>query len=228
LEKIMSLLHPLTFEFLKALKEKNNREYFETIKPLYEEIKKEFENVVWNLIREIEKFDKRIEGVSVKESVFRIYRDARFSKDKSPYKTRLGAHIAQWGRKSSQAWYYLQIQPGETILAWGIYRPTGEELSRLRAFLSTHYKEYNKIITNSDFKKTFGEIDGESLKRPPKGYDLDHPAIEILKRKQHLVRKKYSDADVLSWKFIPKISKDAQIAYPFFELLNRGIAFSSK
>jgi uncharacterized protein (TIGR02453 family) len=149
------------FQFLLNLKKNNNKDWFIANKSSYEKVKEEFEEFIYALIVQIIKFDKNIPVLNAKDYIFRIYRDVRFSKDKSPYKTHLGAHITSAKSKSeihSRAGYYIHIEPGgKSILAGGAYIPPSAWLNAIRKEIHYNSKELKKIINGRDFKKYFGK-----------------------------------------------------------------------
>src|SRR5262249_35275251 len=158
--------------------------WFDKNKPTYEDIKNEITMVAAEVIKEVSKFDPSIAGFDPKKSVFRIYRDVRFSKDKSPYKTNIGFYMSKGGIKAPSAGYYVHIQPGESFLGGGIWMPDAVTLNKIRQEIDYNFKDFKKITESSSFKKTFGKVDSEEkLSRPPKGYDENNPAIEYLKLK---------------------------------------------
>ena len=151
------MLQPSTYKFLKALQKNNNREWFAQNKQYYESAKNDFENFVNKLIDEICKFDKSVSGLNSRDCIFRIYKDVRFSKDKTPYKINLGASIDPGGKKSGNAGYYFHIQPGnKSFIAGGSYIPDKDRLNKLRNYILEHGDKLNKIISNSFFKKNLG------------------------------------------------------------------------
>ena len=214
-----------TFKFLKELKANNNRDWFMANKPRYESARQGFIEFIDDLIAEISKFDPAIGHHTGKECVFRIYRDVRFSKDKSPYKTNLGAHITSAAKKSeihSRAGYYIHLGPGESMLAGGAYLPQGPWIKAIRQEIAYNADELRSIINGKDFKGYFGEIEGEKLKKAPKGYEPDHPEIELLKYKSFLATHKLSDKEVTSASFLDHSAKVFKALYPFDSFLNRA------
>lgn len=222
----MTTISKSTFNFLKELKQNNNRDWFMDNKPKYQEAKLEFEGFIDDLIASISKFDNSIGHHTGKECVFRIYRDVRFSKDKSPYKTHLGAHITSAAKKSeihTRAGYYIHIGPGESMLAGGAYLPQGPWIKAIRQEIAYNADDLRKIINGKKFKEYFGEIEGEKLKRAPKGYEPDHPEIELLKYKSFLASNKVSDAEVVSKNFIQHGTDVFKTIFPFDQFLNRAM-----
>ena len=222
----MSTITKSTLQFLKELKQNNNRDWFMENKPMYEAAKKEFEGFIDGLIAEISKFDPSISHHTGKECVFRIYRDVRFSKDKSPYKTHLGAHITAAAKKSeihSRAGYYIHIGPGESMLAGGAYLPQGPWLKAIRNEIDYNADKLKSILNEPSFKEYFGEMEGEKLKKAPKGYDVDHPEIELLRYKSFLASSKVSDTKVTSKDFLSHCSKVFEALFPFDQFLNQAM-----
>ncbi len=189
----------------------------------YEASKEEFETFIDSTILEIVKFDPSIAHHNAKSCVFRIYRDVRFSKDKSPYKTHFGAHITSAATRSeihSRAGYYIHIEPKGSMLAGGAYLPQGEWLKAIRQEIHYNTEAFKKILNNADFKTYFGELEGEKLKKAPKGYEPDLPEIELLKYKSFLATHNCSDTEILSPGFPDHCVKVFKALYPFDQFLN--------
>lgn len=211
--------------FLKDLKANNNREWFLENKNRFEVAKANFESFIDALIAKIAVFDASISQHKAKDCVFRIYRDVRFSKDKSPYKTHFGAHITPANTKSdihSRSGYYIHIEPGETMLAGGAYLPQGDWLKGIRQEIDYNGNDLVKILENPDFKNIFGEIEGEKLKRMPKGYPEDHKHIELLKLKSFLATHKVSDKEIMKDDFLETAANVFKTLKPLGDFLNRN------
>jgi uncharacterized protein (TIGR02453 family) len=186
-------------DFLKELKDNNNREWFQANKHLYEKAKAAFESFVNELIPVIREIDPMIDMITAKDCVFRIYRDVRFSTDKSPYKPNMGAYIARGGKASMMAGYYVHIEPGSSFLAGGVYMPPPETLKKIRDEIYYQPEEFKKIINSKEFVKCFGEIDdADKMKNPPKGYPKEFPDIELLKFRNYAVLHYVKDEQVLN------------------------------
>ncbi|WOK07985.1 DUF2461 domain-containing protein [Imperialibacter roseus] len=214
-----------TFQFLKELKDNNNREWFTENKKRYEAAKAEFEVFIDALIAKIVEFDPTIGHHKAKDCVFRIYRDVRFSKDKSPYKTHFGAHVTAAAKRSeihTRAGYYIHLEPGGSMLAGGAYLPEKDWLKSIRQEIDYNGAELHKILDSKDFKSTFGQIEGESLKTTPKGYDADHPEIALLRQKSFLATHKPSDSQVVADGFLDHAAKVFKVLHPFDEFLNKS------
>jgi uncharacterized protein (TIGR02453 family) len=208
-----------TFDFLRRLKENNNRDWFNENKSLYTGALREFEVFVDTLIKHISDFDEKIMTTSVKDSTFRIYRDTRFSKDKTPYKTHFGAYIAPEGRKSGIAGYYIHVEPGGCFVAGGLYRPPTKELNSIRRRISKNFPEFLEIISNPDFVRKFGLItDTEKLKTTPRGFSAEDEAIEYL-RLTNLI----AVADVKEAVFEEK--EPAETVSGYFETLSEFVEY---
>jgi uncharacterized protein (TIGR02453 family) len=214
-----------TFQFLNDLKANNNREWFTENKKRYEAAKNEFEAFVDELIAKIVEFDPTIGHHKAKDCVFRIYRDVRFSKDKSPYKTHFGAHVTAAAKRSeihTRAGYYIHLEPGASMLAGGAYLPEKDWLKSIRQEIDYNGAEFRKILDSKDFKSTFGQIEGESLKTTPKSYEPDHPEIDLLRQKSFLATHKLSDSQVTATDFLAHAAKVFSTLHPFDAFLNRS------
>lgn len=212
-----------TIKFLNDLKNNNTKEWFADNKQRYEEAKANFEDFVTELIQKIAKFDPAIGELVPKKTIFRIYRDVRFSKDKSPYKINMGAHLsAQRSKIHDRAGYYLQLQPGNTFLAGGAYDPGNPWITQIRKEIDYNTKEFKKLINSATFKKHFGEIHGEQLKTAPKGFPKDHPEIDLLRYKSYLVMNKVTDKVVTSNDFMKHCITVFKAMKPFDDFLNRA------
>ena len=212
-----------TLQFLHLLKENNNRDWFNENKSLYEDAKLDFEHLVDTLIPLIQNIDPRIVNLTSKQTTFRIYRDIRFSKDKTPYKPYFGSYIAPGGRKSIYCGYYLHIGPGESMLAGGAYHPQGLQLKKLRSEIYYNLNEYESIINNHEFRKTFGQVEGDQLKRPPKDFPADFPDIDLLKFKSYTVMHAVDSKVVLNADFEDHVIRTFRELYPLNRFLNRAL-----
>ena len=205
------MISTTTFSFLKDLSKNNTREWMLAHKAQYEAARKEFEELVAALILETTKFDKSIAHLTPKDCIFRLNRDIRFSKEKTPYKTHFGAYICSKGRKSSHPGYYLHLEPGKCFAGGGNYMPMPDELQKIRQEIDYNPNEWKAIINKASFKKIFGEVQGDRLKTAPKGYDKDHPMLKHIQLKQFYVMSSVSDSVLKSDdapKTIAKIFKE--------------------
>jgi uncharacterized protein (TIGR02453 family) len=209
--------------FVKLLKENNNREWFEANKNMYETAHKEFEKFINGLIPIIKSFDKRIGTLTAKECMFRIYRDVRFSKDKSPYKPNFGAYIANGGRKSTYAGYYVHFEDKGSFLAGGVYMPSPEMLKAVRKEIYFNTDEFKKIINNKNFKKIFGELIDDKLSRPPKDFPADFEEIDLLKYKSYTFLHYVNSKIITSESYTDYAANVFRHLQPFNAFINRGI-----
>ncbi|MCX6320882.1 MAG: DUF2461 domain-containing protein [Bacteroidia bacterium] len=218
----METVKKSTLEFLNILKDNNNREWFIKNRSLYTDARDNFESFVQAIINKIIDFEPIMKGLEVKSCVYRINRDIRFSNDKSPYKTHLGAFIVKGGKKNGDkfAGYYIHIEPGKSIIAGGAYMPPTPWLSAIREKIDEEPQKLIRIINNKDFIKYFRKIDGEKLKKAPKGYHTDHPNIDLLRFKSYLVVNEVTNEFVLSDKYFNHIMNVIKAMKPLNDFLN--------
>ncbi len=191
-------------EFLDDLNRNNNREWFQANRDRYESAREKILFMAELFIREIRKFDNDIPMMDPKESIFRIYRDVRFSPDKRPYKTHFGSYIGRGGFKGNRAGYYFHIQPGEHYLGGGIWMPPAPILKALRTAIFDQPEEFKSILDDPGFKHYFKDYDGEKLKTAPKGFPPDFPYIELLRPKSYAFGTNLTDAEVLDEGYVAK------------------------
>ncbi|MEO8146666.1 MAG: DUF2461 domain-containing protein [Bacteroidia bacterium] len=219
------IIEKSTFDFLKALKKNNDREWFAKNKDKYELAKQNFEDFVTELIKQCAKFDKRIEGLDVKKSIFRIYRDVRFSKNKDPYKSNLSAAISIGGRKGEGFGFYVQVGPGVSFMGGGAWMPEGDKLKKIRQEIDYNILDFKDIVNDKKFKKFYGVLmQDHKLVNPPKGYDKTHPEIELLKLNSFVAGIEMDDATVLDKNFLKKCVEGYKLLMPFNDFLNTAIA----
>jgi uncharacterized protein (TIGR02453 family) len=213
-----------TFSFLKKLEVNNNRDWFEKNKPAYLKAKEEFEIFVQEIINGIVKFDKRISpDLLAKDCTFRIYKDVRFSKDKTPYKNNMGASINPGGKKSLVAGYYFHLQPEGSFLAGGVYMPEPEMLNAIRQEIDYNSAPLLKILKSASFKKYFKGLDEEgALKTAPKGYDKEHPLIDLLRNRHFIASHAFSNKQVLDKNSAKEIVAGFKAMHPFLEYLRQA------
>lgn len=215
-----------TLQFLKDLKNNNNREWFNANRELYNKIRKEFENFTELLIQEIAVFDPG-SYTTVKEAVYRIHNDLRFAKDKLPYKTNFGANITNGGRKGIYAGYYLHIEPGGSFLAGGIYMPSPEVLKAVRNEIYENYEEFLSVVNEPVYVKNFGSTFwGEKLKTAPKGFLPDFAGIDYLKYKHYTIVKEIPDIAVTGKNYATETLDTFRSMVPFNSFINRAISES--
>lgn len=219
------MLSPTTFRFLKSIKKNNNKDWFDKNKDAYLAAKDDVGVLVNEVIAELVKFDKTLAGLTAKDCVFRIYRDVRFSKDKRPYKTNMGASINAGGKKVMMPGYYLHLEPGNSFLAGGLWMPPGDQLKKIRQEIDYNGKDINKVISNPAFKKYYGIFDQSyKLKTTPKGYPKEHKDIELLKLTSFIVWHPFKDTEVLNKNFVKEIGKGAKIMAPMLNFLKVAIS----
>lgn len=212
-----------TNAYLKKLKKNNNKEWFDKNREEFDEARAEFSNLVDEVIKGISKFDKEITGLDARKSTFRINRDIRFSKDKTPYKTNFAAGLSQGGKNSTRPGYYISVRPGEYHLGGGSYMPEPAQLAAIRQEIDYNYKEFQKILADKKFRKYFGGISDEGrLVNPPKGIDKDNPAAEVLKNKHFIVFHEVPEKIALSPKFGQYAVEVYKAMYPFLKFLRRA------
>ncbi len=209
-------------QFLEELKINNNREWFAENKDKYDIVRSDFDKLSKELIRQIAGFDEDIKHVDVKDCVFRIYRDTRFSHDKTPYKTHFGVFIASaGGRKSQRGGYYLHLDPDGCFIATGVWCPQPDLLKALRQSVYDNIDELNEIRHNPDFARYFNEFYADDkLKTVPRGFLKDFPDAELLKLKHYMVEYKLDKEMLESDNFIQQVAQIAQCAYPLNRFLN--------
>ncbi len=221
------MIHPSTLKFLKDLKKNNNKPWFDANRKRYEEAKKDFENFIQAVIDQHGKKDKTIASLKAKQCLFRINRDVRFSKDKSPYKPNFGASINKGGRKAfNSAGYYFHLEPGQCFAGGGVYQPMPEELKKVRQEIDYNFPQFTKIIKSKKFKSVYGDLDKSPeflLSRVPKGYEPDNPAAEYLKLKSYIAIAPLSDADLTSKNLLKKTQAAFDALLPVIEFINKAI-----
>ena len=210
-------------KFLGELKQNNNREWFAENKKHYENANKSLLAVVEQFIPIIQRIDPTVGPLVAKDCVFRIYRDTRFSPDKTPYKTNMGAYFARGGRKSSFAGYYMHLEPGGSMLAGGIWMPEPEALKKIRLEIYYNSADFKKLLDAKSFKDYFGALseDGK-LKNPPKDFPADFPDIDLLKNKNFTMFHSLSDDTVCSDAFLEVFSDVFTAMKPVNDFLNKA------
>lgn len=202
------------FEYLKHLKENNNREWFAQHKLEYDAIIKENKVFFTQIYNELQEYDK-LKGIHI----FRIYRDVRFSKDKTPYKTDFGVGYSR-SKPMLRGGYYIQLEPGNSFVGGGFWGPDAKDLLRIRKEFEISTKEIEKITSEKTFVKYFGELKGDSVKTAPRGFDKTHPAIDLIRKKQFLVLRSFTDKEVLSDNFQKEVVKTLLAMRPFFDYMS--------
>ena len=216
-----------TLKFLKDLKKNNNKPWFDAHRKEYESAKADFINFTQAVIDKHGKKDKTISQLKAKDCIFRINRDVRFSKDKSPYKTNMGAYINRGGKKSLFGGYYFHCEPGKSFMGGGLWMPMPPELSKVRQEIDYNLKELKKIISSKKFKSVYKNLSRDKeyvLTRVPKGYEPNNPAAEYLKMKSFVALTKISDKDFTSKDLLQKTITAFEALQPLIEFINHALA----
>lgn len=209
--------------FLSELKENNNKEWFDQNRERYQECRKKVLFLTELIIHEVGKFDSEIGNLEAKDCVFRIFRDVRFSNDKTPYKTNMGSFIAKGGRKSFNAGYYVHIEPGASFVGGGSYCPPADALKAMRTEIYDHPEEFKQLVHSESFRKVYPEFYDDKLKTAPKGFPKDFPDIDLLKYKSYAFGSTIDDSIVASDAYVTKIVGSLKELYPVNRFLNEAI-----
>lgn len=212
------MIQQSTLDFLAKLQANNNREWFQANKAVYEKAHQNTIAFADSLLEKMRIHDN-IETASGKASLFRIYADTRFSKDKAPYKTHFGIRFSRATAKL-RGGYYFHLEPGNSFMAGGFFSPNPDDLKRIREDISFNYEDWYEILSGSQFTETFGELRGDGVKTAPKGFDKDHPAIELLRKKQFILRHSFTDSEVLQPNFAEKLDETFRQLRPFFDYMS--------
>jgi uncharacterized protein (TIGR02453 family) len=214
-----------TISFLKKLSANNNREWFNKNKSLYLDAHQNMCSFVDALIVEMNKHDN-IENESGRKSLYRIYSDVRFSKDKSPYNPRF-AFSLQRATKLLRGGYYVNVSPGNSFMAAGFFGPNPDDLKKIRLDISYNYQDWNRIIKSNKINDNFGGLVGEKVPTSPRGFQIDHPAIDLLRQKQFILKHKFSDKEVISDSFIKDLNNLFKSVRPFFNYMSEVLTTDS-
>ncbi len=210
-------------DFLKLLVVNNNREWFNDNKPLFLEAKALFEAFIDAEIKEIAKFDSTIKDLQVKDCSFRIYRDLRFSKDKTPYKIHFSAYMAEGGRKSPYSGYYTHIEPDANLIAGGLHHPHRDVLNKIRASIYQNPKAFKAIIEDDVFKQHFPQIYGEQLKSAPRGFDKNFKDLDLIRYQSYDFFKYVSDDELIADDYLKKSMQSFRILKALNDYFNQII-----
>ncbi len=202
------------FDFLKALEKNNNREWFTEHKSQFKALESKVKDFYKSILQALEEHDE-IE----KLKMFRIYRDVRFSKDKTPYKIHFAGSFSRMGA-SLRGGYYIRLKPGESFIATGFWEPNKDDLLRIRKELEMDSSEFREILNDPAFKKVWGELQGEELKTSPKGFDKEDPNIDLIRKKQFIFVKHFSDQEVFSPEFKNTVNESFKAIRPYFDLMS--------
>lgn len=212
------MIQQSTLNFLEVLKANNNRDWFQANKAVYERAHQNVIAFADSLLDKMRIHD-HLETASGKASLFRIYADTRFSKDKAPYKTHFGIRFSR-ATAQLRGGYYFHLEPGHSFIAGGFFAPNPDDLKRIREDISFNYEDWNELLTEPNFVSTFGELRGDEVKTAPKGFDKDHPAIDLLRKKQFILRHDFTDKEVLQPDFVEKLDQTFQNLRPFFDYMS--------
>jgi uncharacterized protein (TIGR02453 family) len=218
------MLQSSTIQFLKSLKKNNNKDWFEKNRKQYELAKTDYLDFVTKVLQELQNFDKTLLELQPKQCVFRLNRDVRFSKNKDPYKTNFGASFSKGAKKIQSAGYYFHLEPGENFVGGGLWMPMAPDLNKVRQEIDYCFKEFSSILKKPNFKTTYGDMDNSmKLVRPPKGFEIDNPALDYLKLKSFVVTRPMKDIELTDKALIKNVVKDFKSIAPLVHFLNRAI-----
>ena len=221
------MLQPTTLRFLKNLARNNHQEWLDANRPAYELAKADFITLVEQVLGQLKKKEAALTTLTPKDCIFRINRDVRFSKDKSPYKTNMGASIKAGGKKSLLAGYYIHIEPGgKSFVGGGLYMPDPAALQKVRQEIDYNWDEFSRILRSAAFKKTYGELEkweGMTLAREPKGYEKDNPAIEFLKLKSFVATQPLTDKQLTEANLTRQLTQALTTLQPLLQFINRSL-----
>lgn len=204
-----------SLQYLKNLKKNNNREWFTETKPKFKIAQDNAKDLYASIREALEKHDE-----IDKFKLFRIYRDVRFSKDKTPYQPHFAGSFSRLG-KELRGGYYLRIRPGESFLAGGFWAPEKDDLLRIRQEIDIDSSEIRSVLNGKDFITNFGgKFEGDELKSAPRGFDKDHKDIDLLRKKGFIAVRNFTDEEVLSKEFIKELDKSYKALRPFFDLFS--------
>jgi uncharacterized protein (TIGR02453 family) len=207
-----------SIDFLKALAKHNEREWFNAHKDKYLSAQSNMIAFAGALLGEMNKHDT-IETASGKESLFRIYKDVRFSKDKAPYNTHWNGRFKR-ATKKLRGGYYYNIAPGNTFVAGGFWGPGTEDMARIRQDISVNYEEWYKMLSDKSIRNTFGSLMGAQLISAPRGFDKNHEAIDLLRYKQFILKRTYTDEEVMAPDFVVQMNGSFKKMRPFLDFMS--------
>lgn len=212
------IIQPSTFKFLKDLAKNNNRDWFNKHKDVYLAAHLNMCDWVDALLAEMNKHDV-LDNVSGRKSLYRIYNDVRFSKDKSPYNARFAFSMRR-ATKFRRGGYYMNIKPGDTYIACGFFAPNPEDLKRIRVDIEANYEDWNKLLKSKKLYATFGDLSGDKVATAPRGFDKNHEGIHLIRHKQFILRHDFSDEEVLSPDFVKNANAVFKSVRPFFDYMS--------
>ncbi|MDI5887285.1 MULTISPECIES: DUF2461 domain-containing protein [Flavobacterium] len=215
-----------TLQFLDDLKANNNRDWFLENKKRYEAVKKDYQQLVGDFLDTMKPLDPSLEMLEVKNCTFRINRDIRFSKDKTPYKSHLGVWLSSGAKGMNRSGYYLHLEKGASFIAGGLYCPEAPDLKKMRKEIAYFHDDLEAILNEKDFKREFKDFDRnekDTLKNPPRGYEKEHPAIEFLKLKSFECSQRIDISEVTKKDFVATMSKKLIALKPLNDFINRAL-----
>lgn len=220
------MLEPQTLKFLNGLKKNNNKPWFDAHRKEYEVARIDFQNFIQLVIDHLQKSDTTITGTSAKDCLFRINRDIRFSKDKTPYKSNFGASIKQGGRKSPFAGYYFHLEPSKSFIGGGLWMPEVHQLKKVRQEIDYNWDEFQTILKEKNFRKTYKYLymgADQKLTTMPKGYEKDNPAAEYLKLKSFIAETSVTNEELTKATLHKTTVAAFEALQPFLQFINRAI-----
>ena len=215
-----------SLQFLEDLKANNNRDWFLENKKRHELFKKDYQLLVADFLKEMKPLDLALQNLEVKNCTFRINRDIRFSKDKTPYKTHLSIWMSTGSKGLNRPGYYIHIDKKECFIGGGMYSPEAPDLKKIRKEIAFFYEDLESILNEKNFKKEFGGLnknETNSLKNAPKDFEKDHPAIEYLKLKSFAAIENFDISEVTKKDFAVKMTKKLILLKPLNEFINRAL-----
>ena len=219
------MLLPATATFLEKLAKNNNKVWFDEHRDDYQGAKQNFETFVASILEGLSVNEPMFKEQQAKDCIFRIFRDVRFAKDKTPYKSHFGAFFSKGGRKYPGAGYYFHLEPGgKSFAGGGLWVPDAPLLKAVRQEIDYNFDEFKNIPGQKKFKTLFKEVQGEQLKTLPQGYTADNPAIDYLKMKSFTVSYNMADEDVMGKGAVKKAMEVFTTMRPFVDFLNRSLA----
>lgn len=212
-----------SLSFIRELKKNNNTEWFHANRAGYDEARGEFLAFVESLVSEIGLFDTDLGPLDPRKTLFRINRDIRFSRDKSPYKTNFGAFIIKGGKKTGNAGYYFHLDPEGTFVGGGVYHPETEILKKVRSEIYGNPEEFRDIIMGKSFRNYFGDLYDDRLKTAPKGYPKDFEFIDLLKYKSYIVSRPFDENLVTGNGLLRETIRAFQLMHPMIRFINYAL-----
>ncbi len=216
------MLQAATMKFLRQLAENNNKPWFDAHREDYDAGRADFERLTDRVKQLMTDSVPELAEQQTKHCIFRIYRDVRFSKDKTPYKAHFSAYFSKGGRKYEGAGYYLHIEPGKSFAAGGLWMPSSALLKAVRQEIDYNFEAFREIVEDKTFNKLFGQLAEDKLKTLPKGYDAENPAIEYLKYKSFIAEHSFTDKEVLHQHFATDCHRIFKTMQPLVDFINRS------